>query len=302
MSLRRKIARARKVFFDPRWWPFRLQRLVTHPARRQRVADRLASLRPACAIPAEDLSDAGTVLKTDGQIHLPFLLEREKCEKLVAYFSGKPVTDPYRSHLGAFLPHSSSRSPETHVAYHDERDVVMAPGLLEFANRPAVLGRIAAFLGCKPTLSYLAVWWSFGTDGEAQQAEMFHRDVDDWAFAKLFVYLTDVDDQTGPHTYVKGSAASDKLTELRRFSDEEVIGAFGQDAIVALTGPAGTGLIENTFGIHRGMPVRNGTRLMFQAVYSLFPLFYAPRRPLARLSERPEWAALDPWINRAFAR
>ncbi|MCB2078724.1 MAG: phytanoyl-CoA dioxygenase family protein [Novosphingobium sp.] len=268
------------------------------PGSRQKVAARVSRLRPEF----RDVRADGrrTELHSDGQVLLPDFIDAGQCEALYDHFRSKPVSDPYRAENGAFLPLSPDRPRDTHVAYHKEMDVVTAPGALAIANDPRVLSIVAAFMGCKPTLSYLTAWWSFGGDGVPQQAEKFHRDVDDWSFVKLFVYLTPVDENTGPHVYVRGSANDNKLAEIRRFDDAEVSTAFGADNIIPLTGKAGTGLIEDTFGIHKGQPVLSGERLMFQAVYSLSPLFYGPAKPLLSASELPPGLRIDPWINRRF--
>ena len=176
---------------------------------------------------------------------------------------------------------TSARHPACHVAYHSHEDVLGAPYLLDIANHPRILEGLHEYFGCVPTISYLAAWWSYPTELGPQQAENFHRDVDDWNFIKLFVYLTDVGPENGPHVYVRTSASSDRLNRIARFSDEEVVEAFGEDKLVVQTAGAGSAFLENTFGFHKGTQPKRGLRLMFQAVYSLNPLPYGPERPVA---------------------
>ncbi|MBN1377687.1 MAG: hypothetical protein JXA04_00470 [Gammaproteobacteria bacterium] len=251
----------------------------------------------------DDVAKHLNELNHAGLSHLGRLLSFEQCSELRNYFSGKLVTDFYRSESTLpFLPGSNERHPDAHIAHHNAHDIINAPYLLELANDPRILDIAAAFLGCKPTLTYLAAWWSYHTEKGAQQAEWFHRDVDDWRFLKLFIYLTDVDDKSGPHIYVTHSAASDKLTKIRRFEDDEVISAFGEKNILHLTGSAGEGFFEDTYGIHKGQPVKEGRRLIFQAVYSMFPLPYGPKTPVVKLSELTITRSIspDPWINRVY--
>jgi hypothetical protein len=174
-----------------------------------------------------------------------------------------------------------------------------APYLLALANHPRILAVAAQFLGCKPTIGYLAAWWSYHTGIGPQQAEQFHRDVDDWKFVKLFVYLTDVGETCGPHVYVLGSSTRSELTEIRRFSEEEVRMAFGEDGILTMTGKAGVGFLEDTFGIHKGKPVAQGARLIFQAVYALSRLPYGPKAPVLPRSAVTT-TGIDAWINRVY--
>jgi hypothetical protein len=174
--------------------------------------------------------------------------------------------------------------------------------LFSIANRPDILAIVEGLLGCKPTLGYIATWWSYHTDLGAQQAENFHRDVDDWRFVKLFIYLTDVGRNNGPHIYVSHSSGSPKLRQIRRLTDEEVVAAFGAERILELKGCAGDGFLEDTFGIHKGQPVVSGRRLIFQAVYSMYPLPYGPKQPVISAEDvrLDDGSRPDPWINRLY--
>jgi len=293
-----RINQLKKIATDPRWWSFYVQRRFMSPGRRNRLADFIARFRPkmesidpkAAKIGLESLHGAG--IHSLGQ-----LLTSEQCAELLDYFKSKQVKDPYRSEHAAFLPLSGGRHPEGHIAHHDGADIANAPYLMNLANDPRILNIVGAFLGCKPTIGYMASWWSYPTSSGAQQAENYHRDVDDWRFIKLFVYLTDVGLESGPHKYVSYSAGKPLLSETRRFDDEEVANAFGKENILTMTSNAGEGFLEDTFGIHKGQPVKEGHRLLFQVVYTLAPLPYAPAKPVVETSETETY---DPWINRVY--
>ena len=114
----------------------------------------------------------------------------------------------------------------------------------------------------------------------------------------MFVYLTDVNKDTGPHVYIPKSHHHRGLAfrGQRRYSDQEVCAVYGEQAEKRFTGPAGTAILENTYGLHKGLPVRRRSRLMFQVTYSLFPLMYAPAKPEAAASELS--VKYDPHVNR----
>lgn len=271
---------------DRRWRRFYLQRRFMRPHVRARVSARIARGRgePVAADPAAQA--VAEALRRDGLADLGTLLSPADCEAIRAFFTEKEVFDHYRPQSSRFKPHGAGRDPACHVAYHLDEDVVDAPRLLEIANDPRILAALHQYFGCRPLISGLSAWWSYPTDVAPQQAENFHRDVDDWSFIKLFVYLTDVGMQNGPHIYVRGSAASAKLAAIKRFGDEEVVGAFGEGALSIQTGAAGDAFLENTFGLHKGKPVEQGMRLVFQAIYSLNPIPYGPLRPLASFDGR----------------
>lgn len=295
-----KLQRLWKVATDPRWWSFYLQRRVRAPGHRVAIADRISATKPSY-VPV-DLHRAGVGLrdlKGAGLHDLGRLLTMEQCRELVSYFENKPVYDPYRSEASKFLPLSDARLGATHIAHHDAKDVLAAPYLLHLANDSRIIDVVGRFLGCKPTIGYMAAWWSYATGLGPQQAENFHRDVDDWRFVKLFVYLTDVTSESGPHKYVLYSASQNKLTTIRRFSDLEVAEKFELENIRTMTAESGQAFLEDTFGIHKGQAVQSGQRLLFQVVYTLTSLPYAPQGPVAAM---PIEEAFDPWINRIYLK
>ena len=55
-------------------------------------------------------------------------------------------------------------------------------------------------------------------------------------FVKVFVYLADVDQHSGPHSFIKGSHKIDKLYERKRFSDELINKNFDNDKKLSILG------------------------------------------------------------------
>ncbi|MCC7460196.1 MAG: phytanoyl-CoA dioxygenase family protein [Proteobacteria bacterium] len=99
---------------------------------------------------------------------------------------------------------------------------------------------------------------------------MFHFDMDRIKFLKFFLYLTDVTPQNGPHCYVEKSHRN-LPTELRRdgrFKDEEIIRSFGKDSVLELCAPKGTLFAIDTRGLHKGIPLESGNRLIFQIEFA----------------------------------
>jgi hypothetical protein len=299
--IRKLIDRVRLLVADPRYIPFYLQRRVMNPAARQWIASRVARRLPSVGeVPKKpEVAQVTNELATYGIAMLGKVLTPEQCDEVQRYFAKREVFDSYRPNGAHFLPLSEARYADTHVAHHRSEDILRAPYLLALANDARITAIASEFLGCKPTIGYLAAWWSFNTPLGPQQAEFFHRDVDDWKFLKFFIYLTDVEDENGPHVYVRQSARSDLLARIGRFSDQQVTETFGSDSVMTIRGERGTAFLEDTFGIHKGQAVDRGVRLAFQVVYSLKPLPYSPKAPvLSRACV--EVPLLDEWTNRVY--
>jgi len=292
--------------FDRRWAAFHVQRLVRDPMLRRAAAHWLARRRPRTAAPDDRPAVAATAadIALRGFHVLPPRLTDGQLDAIAGHLAQFRCRDPYRPALGAFDP-TREAPAATHVAFYQPEAVVSAPHVFTLANDPFVLAAVERVFGCQPTIGYIAAWWSLPGHAHGEQAELFHRDVDDWRFLKLFVYLTDVDDDAGPHAFVPGSQASARLRRVRRYSEAEVADAFGAGAVTVFRGPRGTSFLEDTFGLHRGLPPRARSRLVLQVVYSLSALPYGPPRPYDARSLAPDAAAscrCRPYVNRVYLR
>lgn len=289
-----------KVLFDARYRHMYSQRLITDMPKREAAARKIASTLPSYTDSATG-KETFKLLTKDGYAPLPELVSQKQVSEMRAYFDTKKTTNPYNLGAGSFSA-PSGVPVGTHVAYFNHEDVVNAPHFLRIANDPSIISAISSEFGAKPTISYMAAWWSIAHGEAAQHAELFHRDVDDLHFIKLFLYLTDVDEESGPHVFVRGSHKVNALTEIRRLSEEEVAKVFGASNILLFKGPAGTAFLENTYGIHRGVPPTRRPRLLLQVLYSLTPYVGGPARPVAAYRESVDGISLDKYINRIYLK
>lgn len=283
---------------DRRYRYYYGHRSVVNFGEREKLAQRRLSRLPASTAARTNVSEQ---LDSDGIAMLPRFWDDAQIGELRRYFGKQTCADPYRPELGQFVAPGDAPAP-THVAYFSNEQVVNAPHCLRLANDPQILSAVGQVLGAKPTISYMAAWWSMPGRGKAEHAEMFHRDVDDLRFVKLFVYLTDVTADSGPHMFVRGSHKSEELSARIRYTDDDVESVFDKNDILSLTGPAGTMFLENTFGLHRGIPPAREPRLIFQILYSFEEYIAGPKRPVRTVSNPFEGLTLDPYVNRAYCR
>ena len=179
------------------------------------------------------------------------------------------------------------------MAAYDLATVVACPWLMTAINRADILRLASAFLGCKPTLSAVGVSWSF-PGPQSADVQAFHRDPDDWRHLKLFVYLTDVDSESGPHIYVAGSHKTPGPWRAKTYAQKQVEARYGKQNMRAILGPSGTTFIADTSGVHAGLPPQRAPRLLLQAQYSILPNFALHYRPVAD----PSHHRLDSYVNR----
>jgi hypothetical protein len=147
-------------------------------------------------------------------------------------------------------------------------DVLRCPHLLSTINHPAVLSIARHYLGCPATISSIGIHLTTPVERQPVGVQCFHRDMDEWKFFKLFVYLSDVDEETGPHEFVEGSQRTSGSIMALPCVDEKL----EQSHRRKILGPAGTTFIADTWGIHRGnMPISK-PRLILQVQYSILPI------------------------------
>ncbi len=177
--------------------------------------------------------------------------------------------------------------------YNNIRD---CPAIKELAEDPFLFEVARRWVGPRTKVISTHLWWSHPYDriSDAERnhyAQKFHYDIDDFKFLKVFFYLTDVDEDSGPHIYVKGTHVGKRLKIMfpfRRLEDDEVLAEWGTSRIVSIQGPAGSGFIEDTFGIHKGQPPRTKERLCFQILYGQFDYgFNTERVPDEKLARIP---------------
>jgi predicted RNA binding protein YcfA (HicA-like mRNA interferase family) len=262
----------RKIRDDQRYAIYDILPIVTNPVLRDRMANLIAARRPRTPnfYPSLTARELCRTLERDGVVPPMPPLQPQIVADLRAYFENTPCHDPFRSHLGWFRP-DSPPSPESNMGYHSVVDILRAPHVLNLFNNPLLLEVAELYLGCKPLLDNVGCWWSYGGESfggreTSKGTQRHHRDLDSLRGFKVFFYLTDVEEDGGPHVFVKGSHRSLRLSTGRALSDAEVEAAFGTGNTVAVTGPAGSWFFEDTYGVHKGALPRRTTAFVDGAI------------------------------------
>ena len=209
-------------------------------------------------------------LSTQGFINFGEILNEEKIQSIKKSLLSFKCFDPFKPELGEF--YENETPDKVHVANFKREDLVKIPEILSIANDSTILNLAQDFLGATPTISNINCWWSTAYKEKAEQAQFFHRDVDDYRFCKVFIYLTDVDMESGPHVFVENSPSTNTLTKIRRYEDNEIESSFGKDKIKYFVANKGSMFMVNTYGFHKGLLPKSGKRLLLQIQYSLNPI------------------------------
>lgn len=165
--------------------------------------------------------------------------------------------------------------------------------LLKVALDVKLLEIVAAYLGMWPALHSIGGWLNYPTDEPASLSQLWHHDPEDLKIIKVFIYLEDVGEENGPFTYVPGThpfgpnvPKARTQHDKRRVGDEQFTEVFPPNMWRVCTGPAGTMILADTLGYHRGGKPNAGTRL-------LVTFTYTSGTPLVthaiRLKDAPDW-------------
>jgi len=170
------------------------------------------------------------------------------------------------------------------VRFDCSRDALLADSTIQNLIADSGLLAIAQrYLGTAPILDIVAMWWhsAFGHEPDSEAAQYFHFDMDRIKWIKFFFYVTDVNEDSGPHVFVRGSHRTGGVPKelLRkgyvRLMDQEIASRYPAADIIEFIGARGTLIIEDTRGLHKGKRVVAGDRLLFQLEFTS-SLFGAP--------------------------
>ena len=106
-------------------------------------------------------------------------------------------------------------------------------------------------------------------------AQYFHWDNDFSKFFKLYIYLTDVDENSGPHVYITGTHKQ-KFPEhslCRLYSDESIYNKYKIHK--KFTGQAGSMFLVDSYGLHKGESPTEKSRLMLNVHYGRGKILYS---------------------------
>jgi Phytanoyl-CoA dioxygenase (PhyH) len=133
-----------------------------------------------------------------------------------------------------------------------------------------------SYNGMWSKLEYVDLWYTPPlAAGERKSSQRWHRDFNDRHLLKAFLYLVDVDEDTGPFEYIPGSAPGGELDHLwpwrplgDNYPPEDELAEKAAGRAVTFTGKKGTLIFCNTAGFHRGGFAKIKPRVLATVTYS----------------------------------
>lgn len=235
------------------------------------------------SLTAAEIAETQAHLDNKGYCVIPQQLDHQLCDQIVdalgtIRFRVKATSD----FVDGFHASSAENINGNTAWVVEQQDILEIPEVQQIVSDPVILNMVQQYLGCPPVHDQTNCWWSIGhrTNHRTMKsdAQLFHQDRDYVRFVKVFIYLNDVGEENGPHTYISGSARDyeqhvpENYRPGQRLEDDYLSTQYSPDRMITFTGKQGTVILEDTSGFHKGNPVLKGHRLMLQFEYccSLF--------------------------------
>jgi hypothetical protein len=262
----------------------------------------LAAVKPKRSLPSSRLMDDRSIdssvatLKARGWDILPWRLPAEDIAALRHFAFTTPA---YAVHPGERIAITEANIPREHARYiWHTSEVIRIPAVQKLLADGA-LHRIAQdYIECRPILSSIALWLDPVYDG-TYDAHIYHYDNDGPSFLKFFIYLKDVDAESGAHSFIQRTQVRLKPRQFcrsARYDRDELLKFYGVENEIVFEGPAGMILAEDTAGFHKGTTPSKDYRLLLQLQFT--SLDHPQEDEYVGGIEKVRIAGLDPGIKR----
>jgi hypothetical protein len=177
-------------------------------------------------------------------------------------FPEKNILPVLKSHAETLFQNAILGRKKTFLMYlwKDMPTLDLENKFVQLGLQEPILNIINSYIGMWSKLDFYSanVTIPMNVGAEAAGSQRWHRDPGDKRICKMFVYLNDVDEETGPFMYIKGSQEGGAWRNLfpPRADDgwypEGVDESPAKHSRLACTGRAGTLVFCDTTGIHKG--------------------------------------------------
>ena len=268
-------------------WKFAANAVPTYHAMRMRRGGQphqpiLAALREQGIVMAEAgrfLTEGGRAALAEASNGILATANSDRVRKIVA---GSETNEDKKDFLINLVKYGNGVPPDE--------------PLLKVALDQQLLEIVAAYLEMWPTLFSIAAWLNYPTDQPPAVSQLWHRDPEDLRLIKVFIYLSDVEEHSGPFSYLPATHSFGAAVEQARrcgnslrLSDAKVSKVFPPSTWKVCTGSAGSMILADTVGYHRGGKPTSGVRILATFTYtSATPMMTRK----VQVPAMPSWASL----------
>jgi len=134
-----------------------------------------------------------------------------------------------------------------------------------------MLDIVNTYRGHWTRLHYVDNWYTVPFSGADKRiaSQRWHRDPEEEHIVKVFLYLSDIDEEAGPFEYIRSSATGGRYGDFWPWADgerhppeDELNQTVAAEDKLTLTGAAGTMIFCDTGGFHRGGFARTKPRIL----------------------------------------
>ena len=191
------------------------------------------------------------------------------------------VLEEARAAFRAYTPGTSKRERDSLEGVPRE-DRSYSSAINRLATHPEVLRVISNYMGMVPLLYRINVLYSPNDEVVEQSSQFYHLDPEDVIMCKIFIFVEDVDADSGPTTLLpadRSMTVRHAITYRKgRVPDEVIASIGGAENLVEATGPAGTLAFLDTcrcfhMGSRKASTPRYAIMIQYQTPYAAsFPL------------------------------
>ncbi|MDB9739694.1 phytanoyl-CoA dioxygenase family protein [Candidatus Pelagibacter sp.] len=228
-------------------------------------------------------------------------LENNK-DEIVKYFINNKIFNDKEPNNKFYL---QNRNQDLEVGYYDIQTTANCPHIFDIVNDDKLIETLSTYFNGPYKLDYMSTWWSFKNlkENPKEKTQYFHRDIDNFNFVKLFIYLTDVDDLNGAHQYIRFSHTKkiENTISTKTVSFDMIKKNIKDKDVYSFVGKSGSAVLENTYGLHRGSTPKSKDRLMLSMTFSLIKTPYSPVKPfMSRLIDKSAESKINNIINQNY--
>ena len=244
-----------------------------HQLRHQpiiQLIDKITYSSPLLSLSDSHFWDIISSLHKDGYSCLPQYISIDIIDAIL--YSASTI-DRYGIDSSGYSQDVKQVVPVTERFY--EAELLCLPELRKLYDDPVLKSIASIYLRTEVKLRDLSMWFTNPSKNpSSESAQMFHFDLDELRWLKVFVYLSDVTPESGPHVYIPGThKPGNKHPDLlskgySRIDDNQMMKYHDPSSWVSLCLPRGSIIFADTRCWHKGLFVSRGTRGMLSIEYA----------------------------------